>query len=331
MKLEEQFKKWYELALKALQVEIEELRGLRPSNVFFLGLGGSGIVGDYIRVLSLNRVNVPIHVVKSLEIPKWIDDKSLVVAISYSGDTLETIRAFEEAAQRTKRLCVVSSGGELIGKAKSLNLPHIELDKGYAPRAALPLMLFSLIKLMDAIGLSIASEDEISESLEILKQYDELAVQANQIANEMANADIPVIIADVRFEPLAFRFKNDLNENAKMLARCEVIPEAMHNDIVGYEGAHKPKIALILSAGDEHIYTKILEEFVKESLESLGVKTLTLKLKGSSQLAKLIHGSYMSGLISIALAKKFGVDPHATISISRYKEKLRELKARYLT
>lgn len=325
--IEEQIEEWHDMAVRALKLSFEEIKAPRPTSLVFLGLGGSGIVGDYIKALGYDKLDIPIHVVKESRIPRWVGRGSLVIAISYSGDTLETIEAMRDALNRGSTIYIISSNGELIEYARRKGLPHIKLDEGYAPRAALPLMLYSCLRLLDSLGLRVADDDAIEESLELLKATTQNKAIAEELALNLIEGGLPSIIADARFEALALRFKNDLNENAKMSAKCEIVPEAMHNDIVGYERGICPQKALILDADDDHLYTKLIEKFVEKALKKFNVQTLTLKLSGKSMLAKLMYGTHISGLMSIAIAKKHNVNPDLTMSISEYKKALKELSS----
>ncbi|MHC1601023.1 MAG: bifunctional phosphoglucose/phosphomannose isomerase [Candidatus Nezhaarchaeales archaeon] len=323
--IERHIEAWYDMAIRALKLDIEKLKAPKPSSLVFLGLGGSGIIGDYIKALGYDKLDIPIHVIKEARLPKWIGKESLVIAVSYSGNTLETIEATRDALNKGSMVYIISSNGKLIEYARQKGLPHIKLDEGYAPRAALPLMLYSCLKLLNSLGLCVADDNAIEESIELLKATSQNKVIAEKIALSLAEGGIPSIIADARFEALALRFKNDLNENAKMSAKCEIIPEAMHNDIVGYERGVCPQKALILSADDDHLYTKLIEEFVEKILKKFHIQTLTLNLKGKSMLAKLMYGTHISSLMSIAIAKKHNVNPESTVSISEYKKTLKEL------
>jgi len=318
--LEGQVKGWYEQSVRALSLPIE---GAQRASLL-LGMGGSGIVGDYVKAMCVDRLDVPVFVVKEARLPRWVKGDSLVVAISYSGNTLETVAAAREALARGALTCVVSSGGRLMELAESRGLPRVRLEGGYAPRAALPMMLYSCLRMLREVGIEVVEPSEVEESLELLRDVEGSLSEASAIARSLVEDRTPVIVADARYEALAWRFKSDLNENAKMSAKCEVVPESMHNDVVGYEGDRHPSRALILSAGDDHPYTRIVEGFVREALEEAGVEVRLLRLKGSSMLAKLMYGSHVSSLASIEAARLLGMDPEPTRNISRYKRALEQ-------
>ncbi|RLE51894.1 MAG: bifunctional phosphoglucose/phosphomannose isomerase [Candidatus Methanomethylicota archaeon] len=322
MKLREQIEAWHDLALKALELEIQDFKEVKPNLVAFIGLGGSGIVGDFVKALCYDVLDLPVYIVKEARLPKWVKEGSLVFAISYSGDTIETLIAVEDAVRRGSVVYVITSNGELLDYAENRKLPRVKLDEGYAPRAALPLMLYSCLNILKALGLV---NLDVERSLEVLKDVKDNKAVAEKLAQGLLHNSIPAIIADARFEALAWRFKSDLNENAKISAKCEIVPESMHNDIMGYEGNRKPTLAVVLNANDQHLYTKILEEFVEEHLRELKVLVEELRLKGRDMLAKLMYGSQISSLASIALAEKQGISPEATVSIAKYKERLRKL------
>ncbi|MEM2404769.1 MAG: SIS domain-containing protein, partial [Candidatus Methanomethylicia archaeon] len=190
------------------------------------------------------------------------------------------------------------------------------------PRSAFPLLLYSLLRILLMLDVNIVEEWEINESIDVLKDVNGNIEDARKISNILIDS-IPIIIADVRYEPLAVRFKNELNENSKMIAKYEIIPEYFHNDIVGYEGSRGNFKVLILDPKDESIYTYMLRSFILNYLRDLEFKVLSLELKGSSPLTKLIYGSHIAGLLSVMIAKAKNINPLQTKSIDKYKEFLK--------
>ncbi|MEM1545387.1 MAG: bifunctional phosphoglucose/phosphomannose isomerase [Candidatus Methanomethylicia archaeon] len=313
---------WFDMASKALKYPVENFKTYSFNNIAVLGMGGSGIAGDFIKALGSGRLNIPVHVIKDFNIPKWINSGTLLIAISYSGNTIETIESVKHGIKYNAKIIAISSGGLLEKIALDNCFTYIKVDSGYTPRSAFPLLLYSLLRILLMLDVNIVEEWEINESIDVLKDVNGNIEDARKIANILIDS-IPIIIADVRYEPLAVRFKNELNENSKMIAKYEIIPEYFHNDIVGYEGSRGNFKVLILDPKDESIYTYMLRSFILNYLRDLEFKVLSLELKGSSPLTKLIYGSHIAGLLSVMIAKAKNINPLQTKSIDKYKEFLK--------
>ena len=312
------------MASKALKYPVENFNMYSFNSIVFLGMGGSGVAGDFIKALGSGRLSIPVHVIKDFNIPKWINSRTLLIAISYSGNTIETIESVKHGIKYGAKIVAISSGG-LLGKiALDNHLTYIKVDSGYTPRSAFPLLLYSVLKILLMLGVNIAEGWEIDESIDVLKDVNGNIDNARNIANTLIDS-IPIILADVRYEALAIRFKNELNENSKMIAKYEVIPEYFHNDIVGYEESKGNFKILILDPRDESIYTYMLRNFIPNYLRDLEFEVLSLELKGSSPLTKLIYGSHIAGLSSVMIAKAKNIDPLQTRSIGKYKEFLKQI------
>ncbi|RLF11916.1 MAG: bifunctional phosphoglucose/phosphomannose isomerase [Thermoprotei archaeon] len=322
MKLLDHYREWRKMAEKILKEEVENLKPLKFKAIAFTGMGGSGIVGDYVKSFLQDVSRTPIIVVKDLYLPTWIGKDWLVVAVSYSGNTSETLSAVKEALSKEAYVAAVSSGGKLLELMDKERLPYVKVGGGYAPRSALPLLLYASLKLLDELGLSIPM-NQVQESLDVLGGVKEAEDEGKSIA-EALKGYTPIIVSDVRYEALAWRFKSELNENAKIVAKCETVPESMHNDVEGYEEASSKFKALLLSAHDDTVYTKVLEKFIEELLKEKGFKPYRLELKGKGRLAKLMHGAHVAGFTSLYLAEKRKVEPVKVELIARYRKFLEE-------
>jgi len=314
-----QAKKAYE---QAISISMPETYLTKPNGIVFIGMGGSGIVGDFVVALAFDRLNIPVSSIKDYRIPSWINEDTLVISISYSGNTRETILATLEALKKKSKVIMISSGGILKSLSEKYKVPHINVEKGLVPRAALPSMLFTVLASLEKLGMPVVSRDEITSSIENLKLWcssDETLKESTDIAELFRNS-IPIIISCSRFAPLAYRLKNEFNENSKIPVKVEVVPEWGHNDIVGWEKpvATSSMKCLILDC-NENMCCEILS-FAGKIISETGVECKTLKLKGKSILDKLMYGSLIGGLASVHLAKLRDVNPIETKSISEYKK-----------
>ncbi len=320
---------WSKMIERALESWGEVSVGFKPRAIAITGMGGSGCIGDYVEALASNResFNSPVIVVKSSSLPQYVIEGDLVFAVSYSGDTIETIMAFREALRRGVRTVAVTSGGMLEECAKTHGAPIVKVSEGLVPRAALPEMLIGVLGVLDSIGLTLASR---SEAVKLARFIDEksldAASEAKALANFMYESSGNIVIAThTPLEVIAVRGKNELNENAKVPVKVEVMPEWAHNDIVGWESPFTKNWAAVTIVDPGNVLGARLVEFMESIYVKSGVRVRRLLLEGSNLLEKLIYGSLVLGLASVELAELRGLNPLETKSIALYKEFLREI------
>jgi len=293
------------------------------------GMGGSGIVGDYVAVLSsASPRGLPVIVSKSHLVPEFIGYRDLVFVISYSGNTLETRMACMRTRERGACLVIVSSDGHLEKFAVENNIPFIGVVKGIAPRTALPEMLYGVLGVLDSSGIGIVSREEAAGARDFLKDVLKEAVgEAYSIAEFIAEHDGLLILAShTPYESLVLRGKNEFNENSKIPVKVEVAPEWMHNDIVGWERpfpGNKYSVVAIVDPGDKP--GSKLVDFMTGIYEKNNIPVYRFLLKGDNILEKLLYGSLVLGLASVKLARIRGLDPLETTSIADYKSRVRDI------
>lgn len=328
LRLEELYLNWYNFANEALRYEVENPRSFgKAHRIVVVGMGGSAIAGDMIAIIANSTGSIPVFVWKDFYTPKTlIDDSTAVLAISYSGNTRETILSLEQALRRTDMVGVVASNGKLLEIAKEKRLPYIQVRRGLVPRAALPILLYASLALLEACDVKLVEKSDVNEGIEVLRDVETAKSDSIYIASYLQRARLPLIVATTRYNALATRVKNELNENAKMPAKVEIAPELFHNDIVGWEAAVVSDRALIIESDIE--YERALLSFYAEYLQERGFEVTELKLRGRSLLARYLYGSLVAGLASVRIAKMRGVDPMTTHSISKYKNLVTALEDR---
>lgn len=322
---------WYLQAKKAYEqvcsIEVPKNYLTKVNSIVFVGMGGSGIVGDFVVSLAHDKLGIPVFSIKDYRLPSWINEDTLVISVSYSGNTRETILATLEALKKKSKVVMISSGGVLKSLSAKYSTLHISVEGGLVPRAALPSMLYTVLAFLERISLPAAPRDDIIRSIENLKLWcnsSEVHSESKGIADFLSNS-IPIIVSCFRFSPLAYRLKNELNENSKIPAKVEVVPEWGHNDIVGWEMpvAVDSMRCLVLDCGED--MCRPILDFAGKSISNAGVKCRTLELKGESTLDKFMYGSFIGGLASVYLAKSRNVNPIETRSISEYKKLITKL------
>lgn len=296
------------------------------SAVAVFGMGGSGIVGDYLSTLSQHEGKYPVLVFKSHAVPRYVDSRMLSIVVSYSGNTLESLIAFKKLVERGVPVVVVSSGGELSKLAREKGILHVKLPEGLLPRASLPSMLYSILGLLDSSNMTIVSKSEAEKAAGFIESTVSDARKAGaELAEWLYEKAVarsrPVVIATHSpLEALALRFKNELNENSKLVAKVDVAPEWMHNDIVGYEAPTLRELAVVEVVDPGDAVGRKLVDFMETMYANYcTAEFYRLELRGESILEKLLYGSLIAGLASTLLATKRRLDPAETKSILNYK------------
>ncbi len=304
-----------------------------PTNVLICGMGGSAIAGDYLVQAFENELNIPVIVNKTYNLPNFVDEHTLVVCISYSGNTEETLARFHEALEKKTMIVSISSGGLLEKFSQTVKTPHIEVKAGLPPRSSFPLIYISLISIFEKFGLISGIEDQIKEAEEVLielaSSYSPLTViennSAKKIAYELFNT-LPITIGHTIFSPVAYRSKCEFNENSKIIALSEVLPEQNHNGIVVWDNSNKALnhvSVLFIRDRDEPKPIKIRVEETKKLISSRTEKVLEVFPKGKTILAKQLSTTYLIDFISIYLAILNEIDPTITTSINNLKKVLK--------
>ncbi|MEM4846647.1 MAG: SIS domain-containing protein [Thermosphaera sp.] len=319
--MEEMYLEWARQARNAFEKD----HGLRFDRVFrsvvVAGMGGSGIVGDVLATLATLYSSTPVITIKNHVLPHFVSSDDLLLVVSYSGNTLETLRLFETGLRRKIPMTTVSSGGLLKEKSLEQGIPHVQLPKGLAPRASLPSMLYGILRILIDNGLFRTPPGMVENSIIFLeKTVGKALAEAGLIAEWIHNAGgLLVISTHTPLEALALRGKNEFNENAKIPVKIDVSPEWMHNDIVGYESPFLKDFSILEIVDPDDKVGVSLVNFMERIYSRITSKFYRLSLEGGNLLEKLMYGSLLLGLSSCKLARIRGLDPLRTLYIQEYK------------
>lgn len=327
--------RWPELLAQAANFSagVAVPRPKKISQVVICGMGGSAIAGDIVADLLYGKLPVPLLVNRGYNLPNFVGDETLVFALSYSGETEETLAAVREAEKRGAQLICFASGGKLTEIARAKKYPLFTIPAGYQPRAALPLLLVPLLAALEKTGLTGAVEPDLKDAMgQLQKLREEYGLQrparinpAKQLAKKLAGK-IPLIFGSVgTTAACALRLKGQLNENSKVTAHLALFPELDHNEIVSLaalkrEGHNFSLLVLRDEADSERIKKRI--EITKSLLtRQLGGIT-DLVSQGKSPLARMLSLIFFGDYLSVYLAIVNGVDPTPVDVITRLKKEL---------
>ncbi|MHA1994450.1 MAG: bifunctional phosphoglucose/phosphomannose isomerase [Candidatus Hodarchaeales archaeon] len=298
------------------------------SHILICGMGGSAVSGDYISTYYANSLDIPIIVQRNYALPKFASGNTLVIAISYSGNTEETISGMSSAIKNKCPIICVGSGGKMENFCISNKIPYFKIPAGNQPRASFPLLLFPILKILDSMNIINLEDDVIQEVIQNLKELRELIRpqtqasenQAKQIAKKLQNR-IPVIWSP--FFCVANRLKCQINENSKQLAIAEELPELNHNHIVGFQSLAKnnPFIVIVFRFPLEHANVSLRFEISKEIIKPK-VEILEIQVVSGNLLTQMVTATYLGDYISIYLALLNDQNPNTVDSIDFLKEQM---------
>ena len=318
------YDKWPEIAKSSYEFEWESLKFQNIDHIVFAGMGGSGSIGDIFSAI-LSKTKLHVSVVKGYTLPKTVDKNSLVIVTSVSGNTIEALSILNQAKDLDCYLIAFSSGGKIKKFCESNNIEYRKIKQYISPRASTVSFVYSMLKILESI--IPIDKTEIIESIENLKKLN-IKISSNNLtdSNQALNfaqeiSKIPLIYYPWGLQAAAIRFKNSLQENAKMHAIVEDVVEASHNGIVAWE--KKSKIFPILLQGhDDNTKTKERWDIFKIFFENNKINYKEIKSVRGGILSKLIHLMYLLDYISIYKAVLSETDPTPVKSINFIKSKL---------
>lgn len=318
---------------RALQAETRGWPGNGITGVVVAGMGGSAIGGDILSALAANHATVPIVVSRSYSLPGWVGSDTAVVTSSYSGNTEETLAAFDDACARGARVLAISTGGELAAKAEEQDIPLVNLPAGIQPRAALPHSLSALLTVTESLRLTGVKPDHWAEAASIADAQSKVMAKMTDPDNPavmLAKAlygYFPVIYSSEQFAAANTRWRNQIHENAKSLAVGNLLPEMNHNEVMGwarFQPELKQLAVVVLRDIDDHARTQRRMDVTRSLLESHAQSWHEIWSEGSSLLARLLSIMYVSDWVSLYLAIMNNTDPSPVGLISRLKAALVE-------
>lgn len=313
--------------------EVPRVEGLK--GMAYVGMGGSAIGGDILRVLLEDAAQVPISVHRSYRLPVMMGSDHLAVFASYSGETEETLSALEDAVYMGCRVLAITSGGTLGEKARRHRFPLITIPGGLQPRAALGFLSLTAAAVLEKAGLlhgfvKVAHET-VSSLQEKGEEWGRLSPASRNFAKRMAmrlEGKIPVIYgAGDLMGVAAYRWKCQFNENSKQPAFCHVLPEMNHNEIVGWNeaGEFSRRVEAIFLAEEAEATrinrrVEITSEILQDKLGGVSV----IYVGGATRTERLFSAIHLGDFVSAYLAVLNGVDPTPVENIALLKKRMAE-------
>ncbi len=295
--------------------------------VYVAGMGGSGIGGDFVAEFIAGECKVPYIVGKSYDVPAYIDKNTLAIVSSYSGNTEETLFAFDQLINTGAKIICIASGGQLLQKAESLHLDCVKIPTDWpSPRACLGyslVMQLHVLNKLHMIGNGLLHD--IKASIDLIKyDQDEIRKIAKEVAQKVYGKTLVIYTTD-RMESVAVRFRQQVNENAKLLCWHHVIPEMNHNELVGWKDKRSDLAVLYFRNKDDFKRNAIRININQEIIGKLVPTIVELYSKGKSLVEKSMYFVHLGDWVSWYLSEMHQVDAIEVNVIDYLKKELSKM------
>ena len=279
------------------------------NNILICGLGGSGIGGTIINDIISSKANIPILATKDYSIPNFVDENTLVIASSYSGNTEETIYALEKCQNRNTEICIITSGGKLKTIAEENNYNHIIIPGGHPPRAMFGYAFTELFYVLNHYGIIDNSfKSDFTNSISLLNsEKEDIQDKAMELAKKMYQKT-PVIYVAQGFEGVAVRFRQQINENSKMLCWHHVVPEMNHNELLGWRTNINDLAVVYFRNKSDFDRNQIRMDINRKVISKFTNNITEVWSKGDSQIENTLYHINLGDWVSWYLSEMNNVD-----------------------
>jgi glucose/mannose-6-phosphate isomerase len=329
-----QFPAQFEDALKRTkQIQLPDWSKSKMKNIVVAGLGGSAIGGDLVRSYLAEKLEIPFFICRNYTLPNFVDSFSLVFVSSYSGNTEETLSAFEDASRRDTKIICITSNGKVEEISSKEKIPCVHLPRGFQPRAALGYSFVPILAMLERLGLVQGEEANIEKAKDFLAEnrstyrveVDAEKNEAKKLALKL-HKKLPIIYASCdHFDAVSTRWKGQFCENAKMLAFNNVFPEFNHNELVGWKVLSDYRddlFVIILKDKEDHPRIKRRMEIVKGIIEKQKVEVIEIQSCGEILLSRMFSLIQLGDFTSFYLAVLNEEDPTLVKVIDYLKNEL---------
>ena len=318
------YDEWPQIAQESYDAQLESIKFQDIDHIVFAGMGGSGAIGSIFSSI-LSKTNIHVSIVKGYVLPKTVDSETLVVTTSVSGNTDETLTILKSASKKDCKIISLSSGGKMEEFCSDNKIEFRKIPKIHSPRASFTRFLYSMLKILNPI-IPIPKKD-ILESIEEMKILNHSISSKNLTDSnpslELAKwiSGIPLIYYPAGLQAAVIRFKNSLQENAKMHAITEDVVESSHNGIVSWE-QQSNVIPILIQGADDYVKTKERWKIMKRFFDEKNIEYREIFSGEGSILTKLMRLVYLFDYTSIYKAAISEIDPTPVKSIKFVKDNL---------
>ena len=305
----------------------------KPSNIVYSGMGGSALAAQL--AMTWPGFDLPFEISKNYELPRYVNENTLVILSSYSGNTEETLYSMDDAEKKGAKIYVIGNGGQIIDRAKDKNYPYVLVPEAKQPRYSVFCQLMCIVGILEALGMVQAEsvKNELENAKEMLKEQAGKLIStvplkenlAKQLATEVSGKSV-VIYSGPKMSPAAYKWKISFNENAKQIAWYNVLPEFNHNEFIGWteQPVIKPYCVLDLRSSLDNPRVQKRFEITERLLSGKRPKAISINLVGDTHLEQMLYAVMLGDFASIYAAILTGVNPISVDLIEKLKEELKK-------
>ena len=283
-------------------------------NVVVAGLGGSGMAAELVQAVVSGEMKVPMTIIKSYDLPAFVDAHTLFIASSFSGNTEETLAVMEQVAQRNATTVCLTAGGKLAGMARANNFTLVPIPGGISvPKAFAMYNFIQLLFILKNYGLvSDQFIGQLHAAIELIEEREDFIREGAQSMAAGLKGKLPVLYGDAKFMPVLLRFQQQLNENAKQLAHVNVFPEMNHNELTGWvhpEPVLLNTMVVLLTTEFDHPRVKLRIDLCRPLIGRRSGGTTEVFLRfGKSFLEQCVYAVHLFDWTSFYLAQENNAD-----------------------
>jgi|TARA_B110000014_G_scaffold127499_1_gene87854 glucose/mannose-6-phosphate isomerase len=318
------YNKWPQIAKESSNENFQKIDFKSIDHIVFAGMGGSGSVGDVIGAI-LSKKDIHVTNVKGYLLPKTVDENTLVIATSVSGNSIEVLEILKNVKKMSTKVVGFSSGGKMENLCLKNNIYYQKIPMIHSPRASFPKFLFSILNILEEV--IPINQNEINESIlgfeETRKNISTKNLNENNKSLDLAKfvTDLPYIYYPAGLKSAAIRFKNSLQENAKTHALTEDVIESCHNGIVGWSMKSESN-PIFIQGYNDHIKTIERWSILKEFFEDKKIQYKIVKSNEGGILSKIVNLIYLLDYTTIYSSVLRNIDPTPVEPIDYIKNKL---------
>ncbi|MBI4163831.1 MAG: bifunctional phosphoglucose/phosphomannose isomerase [Candidatus Aenigmarchaeota archaeon] len=265
---------------------------------------------------------IPVFIVDDYTLPDFVNNKSLVFVSSYSGNTEETLECYQQAMKRGLTVVVMTNGGKLAELANQTKIPIVKIPTCPQPRLSYGYQFLCILRILENCGL-VKNNKQLVDSLAVFVgiQREKIKSRAKELAKKLVNK-IPIIYGSKNMEAAAYKWKININENAKTTAFGNVFPEHNHNELNGLLKTNGNLHVIFLKCKDDNIRVRKRMDVVKKLADENKIENSVIEADGNSALERIISTIYLGDWVSYFLALEYGIDPTPVELIEKFKKML---------
>lgn len=290
------------------------------TSIAVAGMGGSALPDEILKCYL--DIDLPIHIIRNYKLRKHVNKKTLFIAISYSGNTEETLNCFREASRIGCPMLVIASGGKLQELADTRGVDFIKIPKGIPPRNAYGYQFFAMLRVLENSQIIPKQKALVDKTIQTLQNnLDTIKTNAKKIVEKL-DKKIPIIYTAERNWAIAYKWKTNFNENTKIHSFWNIFPELNHNEMMGYSHLFADYAVIIIRDDEDYHRIKKRMDVTKKLIKQHDTNVVEVRLAGSNRLVKLFSAIVIGDWVSYFLALQYDTDPSPTELIEHFKKEL---------